>query len=442
LISQAITGTNTEWLGGRTWVNFGDGVDVLELTVLSGTLMEATIAVHADGHPGLRDVFTEDGPKVVTAYDAFTVDRVGLAAAWDPGVAEQGTQVEFTVVGRDTNFQQSVTEITFLTDDGREVLDIVVDSMTVIDAQNLWGRMTLSNAAVLGWRDVLLQTADEGVLIPSAFEVIGGDLSLGDVAIGLTFYVSRAIDNDTGALNEAVVALCQFVIPLDPPCGSSPPPGDGPMPYDLNGVFEVPDPVESNDDCPSAQTVSAGDFVWLESPANTVTLTKQVDAASGTIYYYGENLTMADYVPDQWYDLHLQGDIDGLPEEILPEVQPTVPADWSLTSPDLWGNYTHNRAEDFDYTWTPAETYPDAIFGTSISGTLVSTGKSGFAGSYPWDDGEHTYTGAELSQLEASPVSFSAYSVIEGPEFGLKDSIYQTNQASSYIALSATLVLE
>ncbi len=447
-IDVEITGTNTEWLGGRTWVNFGEGIDVLELTVLSGTLMEATLGVRSDAHPGQRDVFSEDGPKVVTAYDAFTVDRVGLAATWDPGVAEQGTQVEFTVVGRDTDFQQDVTEITFLTDDGREVLDIVVDSITVIDSQNLWGRMTLSNAAVLGWRDVLIETADEGVLIPSAFEVIGGDLALDDVAIALGFYVSRSIDNDSGTLNEGVVGYAQFVIPLDPPCGSGSPPGDGPMPYDVNGVFEVPESAESNDDCPTPQTVSAGDVVWFESPANVVTLTKQIDSATGSIYYYGEGLTMADYVPDQLYDLHLQGDPDGLPEELLPGVQPTVPADWYLTSPSLWGNYTHNRAEDFHYTWdqpdgTPgANSYPDAVFSTSLSGTLVSNGKSGFAGSIPWDDGVHHYTGDELSQLDATPSTFSAYSYIEGPQFGLKDSKYQTNQSSSYIALSASLILE
>lgn len=448
-IDVEITGTNTEWLGGRTWVNFGEGIDILELTVLSGSVMEATIAVRSDAHPGERDVFSEDGPKVVTAYDAFTVDRVGLAATWDPGVAEQGSQVEFTVVGRDTNFQQDVTEITFLTDDGREVLDIVVDSITVIDAQNLWGRMTLSNAATLGMRDALIETADEGVMVPEAFEVIGGDLALGDVAIALAFYVSRSLDNDTGALNESVVGYAQFVIPLDPPCGSGgAPPGDGPMPYDVNGVFEVPESEESNDDCPTPQSVSAGDVVWFESPANVVTLTKQIDSGTGTIYYYGEGLTMADYVPDQLYDLHLQGDVDGLPEELLPGVQPTVPADWYLTSPSLWGNYTHNRAEDFHYTWeqpdgTPgAATYPDAIFATSMSGTLVSNGKSGFAGSIPWDDGVHSYTGSELSQLEATPSSFSAYAYIEGPEFGLKDSKYQTNQSDSYISLSASLILE
>ena len=79
-VEVEIAGTNTEWLGGRTWINFGEGVDVLELTVLSGTLLQATIAVRADAYPGERDVFTEDGPKVVTVYDAFTVDRVGLAA--------------------------------------------------------------------------------------------------------------------------------------------------------------------------------------------------------------------------------------------------------------------------------------------------------------------------------------------------------------------------
>ncbi len=72
----------------------------------------------------------------------------------------------------------------------------------------------------------------------------------------------------------------------------------------------------------------------------------------------------------------------------------------------------------------------------------MSNGKSGFAGSIPWDDGVHHYTGDELSQLEATPSTFTAYSYIEGPEFGLKDSKYQTNVAYSYIYLSASLILE
>ncbi len=435
-----LEGKNTQWLAGRTWVSFGPGIDVLEFTVYSDTFASANIAIGSNSAPGARDVYTEDGPKLVTMHDAFVVDRVGIGAVFDPAEAAQGTTVEFTIFGRATDFEQGLTELEFLDDVG-VTNDISVDMITVLDAENLWGRMSLSNAATLGPRGVLIKTGGEGVLVEDAFEVVGGGVNLEDVVVGLSFTVVRGIDNQDCSVYERVRASASFVIPLDPPCGSSPPPGDGPQPYDNNGVYPIPPPAEAMD-CPSPRTVSAGDYVWLESNSNVVTLVKQVDPATADIWYAGEGLTMADYVPNEMYDLHLQGDPEGLPEELVEDVQPTVPADWHLVSPELCGNYTQLRAEDFDYTWTPAQTYPTAIFSTSITGTLEQTGEGGFAGSIPWDDGVHTYTAAELSALEAGPVSFTAYSFIEGREFGLRESRYQENVAKSYIYLQASMVLE
>lgn len=295
-------------------------------------------------------------------------------------------------------------------------------------------------------RDVLITTADEGVRIPDAMEVIGGGLNLDEVAIDLDFYVIRGLDNDTGVISERVVATCIFYIPLNPPCPSGGGSGSEPQPspYDINAVGPIIGSGSGGDeDCPNPATLSAGDFVWLESGINTVTLEKTVDPNTGMIYYEGKDLTMEDYVPNNWYDLHLQGDPEGLAEELVPGVLPTVPADWHLLTPQLWGNYTHDRTTDFVYTWTPAMTYPDAIFVTKIDGTTYAgTDYQGRAISIPWDDGEHSYTAEDLLQLDPNPVTFAAYSYIEGPEFGLRDSIYQTNQTESYIYLQASMILE
>lgn len=460
-------GHNTGWESGVTFPSFGDNIEVLSFTVLSETLAEASVAVGLDAAPGWRDVRVGNGEDAVTLYDGFKVDRVGLTATFDPDVAEQGDTVDFTVYGRDTNFSEDTTIAFF--DPWGENPDIVVDNITVLDAENLYGRMTLSNAATLGLRDVLLTTGDEGVLIPDAFEVIGGDLDLGDVAISLSFYVTRAVDNTTGDIYESVVAVCAFALPLDPACPPDPEDdgaectdGDdndndgyidcldsdcgssgvcpGPSPYDVNVTVESPGNGEV--DCPSPRTVGAGDFVWLESDANVVTLERVEDTSSGQIYYYGFDLTLDDYVPDTWYDLHTEGEEGGVEEVVLDRVLPTVPSDWTLLSPPLWGNYTHNRAEDFVFDWTPALTYPDAIFSASLGGTLVATGTSGAIASLPWDDGEHTFTTDQLAELDAGGATFTAYSFIEGPEFGLPDSIYQSNTAKSYIYLQGSLVLE
>ena len=150
---------------------------------------------------------------------------------------------------------------------------------------------------------------------------------------------------------------------------------------------------------------------------------------------------MEDYVPGQMYDLHTQGDPNGLGEYLLEDVQPSVPADWQWVSPELCG-LVHDRSEDWPFSWTPAQTYPDAIFSVSISGTIEALEKGGFAGVLPWDDGSHVFSGAELSQLKAEPVGFQAMSYIEGPLFGFPESIYQENQSDSYISLSTQFVLE
>jgi len=466
-----IYGVNTEWQSGRTWVNFGDDIEVVSFTVLSETVAEATVAVAADAAPGWRNVWTEDGSHVVTLYDGFLVDRVAIAATWDPEDVDQGEVVEFTLIGRDTNFSNA-TGIRFY-DGDYEMEDVVVDAITVIDSENLWGRMTVSNAAELGFRDVLVTTGEEGVMLRDAFEVMPGSVGLDEVAVSLSFNVVRGIDNGTGDIRESVNSQCIFYIPLDPGCPQSAEAAacsdgvdndydgytdcydtdceqdlacapSGPQPYDANVVIELRETGGDPHDCPTPQTVSAGDYVWLESPANVVTLVKNIDPGTGLIYYAPESaLTMDDYVTDQWYDLHLQGDPDALPEEIIERIQPTVPADYELLTPQLWGNYSHDREEDFTFTWTPAQTYPDAILYSSIGGTtLVANDAPGSVATYPWDDGEWTFSSSELLQLNPNEVSFTLYSYIEGTTFGLKDSIYQSNLTESYIYLSGSMNLE
>ena len=143
---------------------------------------------------------------------------------------------------RGTDFLSSTPEITFFDRFGDNP-DILVEEITVLDAQNLYGRMTLSNAAALGKRDVQIESSDDSVRITDAFEVVGGNWDVSEVAISLDFFVSRTIDPISCELSESVVAQAIFFIPLNPPCGGggSGSPPSGPQPYDNNGVFPDPD---------------------------------------------------------------------------------------------------------------------------------------------------------------------------------------------------------
>ncbi len=457
-----LLGVNTTWMQGSTWPSFGAGVEVDTFTVLSETLATATVSVDPDALPGWRNVVVDaGGGNVVTAYDGLLVDRVSLAATFDPEVAEQGDTVEFTIRARGTSFREDrLPQISFVDRFGANP-DIVVDNLVWLDAENVYGQMTLSNAAALGMREVRLDNGDEGIVIPDAFEVIGGDWSIDEVAVDLSFTVVRSKDNTTGEVSESVRASCTFFIPLDPPC-PGPPSGSGTPPpsvgketeLDGNGfggaeASEGGAGEDNAEDCPFPKTLSAGDYVWLESDSNVVTLEKVEDASSGMLTYQGQGLTMADYVPNEAYDLHTQGapEGEGIGEYVLDDVVLTVPRDWQWLTPDLWGNYTHDRAEDFVFTWTPTGSYPDALFVVDIfternPGPLSMEGWFGYLQAFPFDDGVHAFTAAEMSFLAPGQVPVNAYTFKLGPEFGLPGSIYQTNQAVSYIYLAQTLFLE
>ena len=190
-VEVEIIGTNTEWETGETWANFGDDIEVTSVTILSETYALATVTVLPDAVPGYRDVAMENGPDLTTLYDGFQVDRVALSAIFDPTSVAQGETVEFTIQGSGTHWDDT-SEISFWKG-GYENGDVVVDSITVVDAENMWGRMTVSNAAETGFRDVMVTTGDEGVFIEDAFEVTDGETDLEDVGISLWFYVAREI---------------------------------------------------------------------------------------------------------------------------------------------------------------------------------------------------------------------------------------------------------
>ena len=439
VLHVSVTGTNTNWADGYTYADWGDGIDVLDFSVLSPGLADARIAVHPDATPGLRDVSVEDGPEVTTLYQGFTVDRAVIIAFWDPPEVHQGDSVSFTLTGLDTHFSRDTT-IEFW-DDGGPNPDIQVTAQTTADDTHITGTIQVSNAARLDYRDVLVTTGDEAVLIPNALKVLDSPPNLNDVVPQIGFDVYRTIDNATGTLQERVQAYAVFFIPLDPPCGSSSQPSDGPRPYDNNGVWPIPPPPDPVD-CPNPETLSAGDFVWFEGPENVVPLHKDVIQSTGQIIYWGQDLTLDDYHFGTTYDLHTQGDPHGVPEVLVEKVQPTVPADYHLLTPQFWGDLTVSRNQDFEYTWSPAQTYPDAIFSTQISGTLAADGTPGFAGCIPWDDGDHTYHPSELQQLEAGPVTFSASSFIQGRYFGLPFSRYQTSRSSSTLSTDAQMILQ
>ena len=61
VLDVGVLGANTVWESGRTWPNFGDGIEVLDFTVLTETLAQASISVSTDASPGWRNVTMDSG---------------------------------------------------------------------------------------------------------------------------------------------------------------------------------------------------------------------------------------------------------------------------------------------------------------------------------------------------------------------------------------------
>ena len=106
--------------------------EVNDFTVLSDTLAVAELSVSTETSPGWRNVVMDNGGgDRVTLYDGFKVDRVALAASFEPTLAEQGDTVEFTIQARDTDFTAGIPSLTFFDRFG-ENPDIIVDTVTIL----------------------------------------------------------------------------------------------------------------------------------------------------------------------------------------------------------------------------------------------------------------------------------------------------------------------
>lgn len=449
-VAVQFQGKATSWTAGRTWPSFGDGVEVVEFTVLDEETATGRVTVDPGATPGWRDVELQEGAEGrLVLPDGFLVDRAAVLGALSPSSAEQGQTLSFSVEGWQTAFDSGQTTVSFH-DAWGPANDVLVDSVTVVDSNSLVGQLTVSSGAVVGSRDLQIQTGTEGLVLPDAFTVLAAPFALEDVAVDLRFSVDRDVDNATGAVEETVTASCMFYTPLQPACPLPELSGGelgSPQRYDLPESFGIDASTAATQDCPTPRTWGAGEVVWLEADDQLLTLERVEDDSSGLVYYRAQGLALADYVLGTDYDLRTQGEEGQVGAVLVEGVQPTVPADWSLLSPTLWGNHSHDRARDFCFQWTPAQTYPDAVFISTIwsrsePGPLVEEGWVGYVGAVPWDDGDFCFEAAQLSVLAPGTVPLSFYAFQEGPAFGLPGSSYQDNQASTWIRLRASMVLQ
>lgn len=440
VITVQLTGRDTDWEPGLTWASFGRDVQTVGVEVHSPTELSARIAIASDAQPGYRDITVEQGPDVVTLYDGFTVDRAVITASWDPQVVAQGAEVAFRIEGVNTRFGEDLTQdrVQFWKNTS-PIADLTFLTFERESPSVITGVAKVSNAAQPGPRDVYIDD-DEDLLIARALEITEVPVNPLDARLSINFDVSRTISRSTGLPSESVRATATFFIPLDPPCAVGFNPAQGPVPFDINGVFRVPPPFPDPVDCPEVRTVDAGDFVWFEGPDNIVTMHKDQNPSTGVIFYQGRDLTLADYHFGDTYDFRVQGADGGIPPFTIEDAQPTVPLDYRFTFPNFQG-LVIDRFEDFDFDWSRAGVYPTGQFAISLAGSLASTGEGAYVGVLPFDDGHHRFGPNQLSQLNDGDAVFSAFSRVEGRVWQLPYN-GRAGQADSFLNTSAQVVLE
>ena len=405
-LDVTVTGYNTTFQEGYTQASFGEGIWVDAVEVLDEVSAIARISIDPDAAPGDRDVTLFNGSTAWTLFDGFLVDRSAVTVAFDPPEAYQGDEVDFTIRGTNTAFVEGET---FL-DLGD---DIIVDFITVIGPTDAFGRMTLSNAATVGLRDVDVESSGELLIVHDGFEVLPVAPDVTNALISYDLSVGRSVDNNTCGIGEGYSTYILFYEPLDQPCGESPPPTMV-FPYDINYNY----PVWSGDDsdCPFPNTFDAGEHVYLDSTDGTHSLTydREVDAFSGiTAYYLDHSMTLADYHFDRHYTMRADGSDD--PEAIpafdtavdeTPGADPggvilhTIPMDYDLLAPTLCNNYTHDPNEDLVIQWTMAMTYDVAGLSIVLQTQSAENPEEAYYNIVlPWDDGEWTWAPDALQYL-------------------------------------------
>jgi hypothetical protein len=133
-----IVGVGTHWLQGETTASFGSGVATDSLTITSPTTATAQITVLSTSPVGFASLtMTTDG-EITTLQQAIDIEEgFPKILATSPAGGEQGNTMTLQVLGRFANWQQGVTSAAFNQ-------DITVNSVTVIDSNNLSLNITVS----------------------------------------------------------------------------------------------------------------------------------------------------------------------------------------------------------------------------------------------------------------------------------------------------------
>jgi Bacterial Ig-like domain (group 2)/Kelch motif/WD40-like Beta Propeller Repeat/Galactose oxidase, central domain len=167
-LTVALAGQFTNWVQGTTTANFGAGVTVASLTVVSTTSASAVLKIDPAAATGARAVILTTSTEVDTLANGFTVNPTKpTLLSVNPAIGRQGQQnLSVALTGQFTNWVQGTTTANF-------GAGISVSSLTVTSPTNATAVLNIDTAAVPGPRTVTLTTGSEIVTLTPGFTVSG-----------------------------------------------------------------------------------------------------------------------------------------------------------------------------------------------------------------------------------------------------------------------------
>ncbi len=137
-VTLNIVGVGTHWLQGETTMNFGYGVVTDQLTISSPTTAQAQITVLSVASVGFSTLTASTDGEVVYLPQAIDIEEGSpIMLAFSPSVGQQDGTYTLQILGRFTHFNQNTTNVAFNQ-------DITVNSINVVDSENMTANITIS----------------------------------------------------------------------------------------------------------------------------------------------------------------------------------------------------------------------------------------------------------------------------------------------------------
>ena len=164
-LTVAISGQSTHFAQGTTQANFGAGITVASLTVISTTAASATLNIAGGATLGPRTVVVTTGAEVVSLPNGFTVNTGNpILTLVTPNTGRDQQSLAVTITGQYTNFAQGTSQVSF-------GAGIAVNSVAVASGTSLTAQISIAGNAALGARTVTVTTGAEVASIANAFTV-------------------------------------------------------------------------------------------------------------------------------------------------------------------------------------------------------------------------------------------------------------------------------